>query len=159
MRTKCRTVAPGDAWDHFDNYLIHLAKSHPVELLGLETDSMQLGLIQQEYATANWKSLRPEIIFFIDALHNTRAYPQACEFADAYRDFRIDYQLNGDCPEDVLIRERNRAWMPLLTPLLSQKNCFVAVGLLHLMCACGLLEQFRQQGFVVRSIPLTRSGP
>jgi len=45
QKQKCGTVLPTDKWNHFDYYLVHIAKENNIKVLGLETDSLQLNLI------------------------------------------------------------------------------------------------------------------
>ncbi|QAA80835.1 hypothetical protein EI546_03415 [Aequorivita sp. H23M31] len=37
----------------------------------------------------------------------------------------------------------------------TEKNCFIAVGLLHLYGQCGLIVQLRERGYVVEHISLS----
>tara|TARA_Y100001935_G_C17105032_1_gene407907 strand:+ start:81 stop:326 length:246 start_codon:yes stop_codon:yes gene_type:complete len=50
---KCETALPTDKWKYFDNYLIQPAKENNIRVIGLETDSIQLSLIDKEYDFPN----------------------------------------------------------------------------------------------------------
>jgi uncharacterized protein len=156
QRVKCNTVSPLDTWDHFDNYLIYLAKSNDIALLGLETDSLQLSLIK-EYSSPSWKAARKSIRIWIDKLSAKEVDPDDCMFTNMYRRFDLDYELAVDCPDDILITQRNEAWMKTLPNLLSTKNCFIAVGFLHLNYTCGLLEQLKEHGFLVSPVAIRKT--
>jgi uncharacterized protein YbaP (TraB family) len=156
QRVKCKTVGPTDTWDHFDNYLIHLAKSNDIALLGLETDSLQLSLIK-EYSSPDWKEARKSIRIWIDKLSAKEVDPEDCMFTNMYRRFDLDYELATACPDDILITQRNDAWMKTLPNLLSTKNCFIAVGFLHLNYTCGLLEQLKEHGFLVSPVAIRKT--
>lgn len=156
QRVKCNTVSPLDTWDHFDNYLIHLAKSNDIALLGLETDSLQLSLIK-EYSSPDWKEAKKSIRVWIDKLSDKEVDPEDCLFTNMYRRFDLDYELAVDCPDDILITQRNEAWMKTLPNLLSTKNCFIAVGFLHLNYTCGLLEQLKERGFLVSPVAIVKT--
>ncbi len=41
----CGTVLPTDKLNYFDNCLLHIAKENNINVLGLETDSIQLSKI------------------------------------------------------------------------------------------------------------------
>ncbi len=156
QEVKCNTVSPLDTWDHFDNYLIHLAKTNDITLLGLETDSLQLTLIK-EYSSPDWKEARKSIRVWIDKLTFKEVDPLDCQFTNMYRKFDLDYELAVDCPDDILITQRNDAWIKILPNLLSTKNCFIAVGFLHLNYTCGLLEQLKEHGFLVSPVAIRKT--
>jgi uncharacterized protein YbaP (TraB family) len=159
QKTKCKTVSPTDTWDHFDNYLIHLAKMNGKELVGLETDSLQLSLINEEYNSPDWKNAKKVIRYWIQKLSSNKIAEGDCRFTNQYRRFELDYELAVDCPDDILITDRNEAWMKKLPELISTKNCFIAVGFLHLNYTCGLLEQLKLRGFQVRPIAIQKIAP
>ncbi len=152
QKVRCGTVLPTDEWDHFDNYLIHLATVNNIRLHGLETSENQLEFIEQEQSSNNWKSTQKEIHFWIQKMTAKKLDSKDCQFAEKYKNFNLDYQFSKECPLEVLLQQRNAEWMKALPTLLSTKNCFVAVGYLHLMYQCGLIEQLRAHGFVVEPI-------
>ncbi len=153
IETKCETVKPTDEFDHFDNYLIHLSKEKGIKVLGLETDSLQLSFIEKEH-NPSWKNERSNISYWINQLTTENPDMRFCIFTNRYRNFDLDYQFDEECVEDVLIFQRNKDWMPVLSDLLRTKNVFIAVGFAHLTKKCGLLEQLKNSGFVVEPIRL-----
>ncbi len=157
QKVQCKTVLLTDEWDHFDRYLIHLAKENNIELFGLETDSLQLKLISDEYQSPTWKNEKKRISYWLDKLTTEKLNEADCAFADQYRKFELDYEFSEDCPENVLLKQRNATWMDLLPDLLASKNCFVAVGLFHLKHRCGLLEQLKEKGFLVEPVEIQKS--
>ena len=155
---KCKTVLPTDIWDHFDKYLIHIAKENGIELLGLETDSIQLSLIEKEYKYPDWKKEKKIINFWIEKLTSEGLAKGDCSFTNKYREFDLDYELAEDCNKDILIEERNEDWMKIIPDLLKTKNCFIAIGYFHLKNKCGLIEQLRGEGFLVEPIKIKPAG-
>lgn len=154
IETQCQTVKPWDTWDHFDNYLIHLAQQQNIEVFGLETDEEQLELISQEHEHPDWNNERKNIIKTLQKFSGKKINPNQCAFAQQYQQYDLDYELSKPCPQDVLLQQRNAKWMNILPQLLRSKNCFVAVGLFHLYRECGLLEQLKKEGFVVEAIEI-----
>ena len=152
----CKTAKPTDEWDHFDSYLIHLAKENNIETVGLETDSLQLSLIEQENKNPDWGKERKNIRFWIEQLISDQPNMNSCIHADRYRKFDLDYELHEVCKDDILIKQRNEDWMKVIPDLIRNTNCFIAVGYLHLQKRCGLLEQLKAQGFVVEPVDLKR---
>lgn len=149
---KCETVKPTDKWDHFDNYLIEIAKNNRIDILGLETDSLQLTILDDIEKSLSKDLIGQEISFWISKLTIVQNWYEECQETQKYQRFEIDYEFTNECEDDILIVKRNEEWMLRLTDLFSKKNCFLAVGLLHLKYNCGLLETFKRKGFNVKPI-------
>ncbi len=154
QKIQCKTVKPTDTWDHFDNYLIHIAQTHNIPVLGLETDSLQLELITKENKDPTWKQERKIISALIDQLTTNEPNMDYCIFTNKYRNFQLDYKFEDACPDNILIKQRNSDWLNVIPKILKNKNAFIAVGYAHLRNSCGLLEQLKQLGFLVEPITL-----
>lgn len=154
QRIKCKTTKPTDTFDHFDNYLQHLAEENKVEVLGLETDSLQLSLIEKENNNPNWKKERKKISAWIKQMITDKPNMNNCTLANNYRNFELDYQFEQECESDILILQRNNDWMKIIPNLLSTKNTFIAVGYFHLKKKCGILEQLKNKGFKVEPVKI-----
>lgn len=153
-RDICKTSGPGDRFDHFDNYLIHIADSLGIPTTGLETDSMQADMINEKIAENTWEALRRPIHSDVRTLRRGKEKRGRCSFARKYMRLEIgDYPLDEPCAEtDPIIADRNRAWMEALPDLLRSHRCFVALGLMHLFYDCGLITALRNAGFVVMPV-------
>jgi uncharacterized protein len=153
QKNKCKTVKPTDQWDHFDNYLIHLARTNHIAVLGLETDSSQLGMVTEIYNSAGSVYEQEEINYWISRFTNKEdSSDEECLLVQKYMNLDLDYEFLTSCEDDILVQKRNNDWMRVLPDLLSAKNCFVAVGLLHLKYKCGLLESLKQKGFMIKPV-------
>lgn len=151
---KCGAVQPTDTWNHFDKYLTHLARSQNISLLGLETDSSQLAIINTKiHSTNEWESLRKPIHTWIKNISKNRHTNKYCQAVKDYMSMSFNYQLNIKCADSIMI-ERNKDWLEILAKVFPKKNTFVAVGLMHLYGECGLITQLRKKGFVVKPISL-----
>jgi uncharacterized protein YbaP (TraB family) len=149
----CGSMQPKDTADHFDNYLISIARANQINVFGLETDSLQLNLLQASFEYS-WKDAQSEIKYFLAAFEGRADLGDNCDFVGRYKRFEFDYALDTPCDEDPFINDRNQKWMQVLPSLLRSKRCFVAVGLLHLMHNCGLIVELRKVGFVVEPVAL-----
>lgn len=156
QKFKCNTVKPGDKWDHFDSYLIALAKEHDITVLGLETDSMQLALIDEEYQFPDWNAERKAIRRWIDYFNDPTPDPRLCQLSKTYRALNLDYAFDQPCSDNVLVKKRNEEWMQILPDFIRTNNCFIAVGYAHLQRDCGLLETLRRMGFTVEPVAMNR---
>lgn len=65
---------------------------------------------------------------------------------------QFDYQFTETCNTEL--KSRNENWIPQLEKILPEKNCFIAVGLLHLYGECGLIVQLRKRGYKVEPVEL-----
>ena len=154
QKTKCKTTKPTDTYDHFDNYVQHLAEENKIELLGLETDSLQLSLIEKEYKNPNWKKERKNISAWINQMITDKPNMNNCELANKYRKFDLEYEFEKECETDILILQRNNEWMKIIPNLLRKQNTFIAVGFFHLRKKCGILEQLKEKGFKIEPIKI-----
>lgn len=154
QKIKCKTTKPTDTFDHFDNYLQHLAEENKIEVLGLETDSIQLSLIEKENNNPNWKKERKKISLWVNQMTTDKPNMNNCTLANNYRNFELEYKFEHECESDILILQRNTDWMEIIPNLLRAKNTFIAVGYFHLKKKCGILEQLKNTGFKVEPIKI-----
>lgn len=137
----CGTAQPTDKWNHFDKYLIHLAKEKNVPIQGLETDSLQTEYINKMAPDYDWKKAKDDIEKIVRNIKESKTNTPACEHARQYMNFEFDYQFRGTCGNSYLIK-RNNKWMPIILEKLGNHKLFIAVGLLHLYGECGLVNEY-----------------
>jgi len=154
QKTICKTTKPTDKFDHFDNYLQFLAEENKIKVLGLETDSLQLSLIEKENKYPNWKKERKKISAWINQMTTDKPNMNNCGLANKYRKFDLDYEFEKECETDILILQRNNDWMKTIPNLLRTENTFIAVGYSHLRKKCGILEQLKNKGFKIEPIEI-----
>ena len=53
--------------------------------------------------------------------------PVDCEETDWYARMAVDYQWQEPCRNALMLTDRNDRWMAILSDLLEQHNCFIAV--------------------------------
>lgn len=53
---------------------------------------------------------------------------------------------------NIMLDNRNDAWVKQLTALIPNKSCFVAVGCMHLIGKAGLINQLKKAGFTLEGI-------
>ncbi|TMP36498.1 TraB/GumN family protein [Pseudoalteromonas rubra] len=71
---------------------------------------------------------------------------------NVFYDMSFDDTKYGQQAEQVMLIQRNNAWVKTLTPKLVNNAHFIAVGALHLPREHGLISQFQSQGFKVQRI-------
>ncbi len=77
-------MQPKDTADHFDNYLISIARANHIAVYGLETDSLQLNLLQESFAYS-WKDAQSEIRYFLAAFEGRADLGDNCDFVQQYK--------------------------------------------------------------------------
>lgn len=154
QKVKCKTTKPTDEFDHFDKYLQHLAEENKIEILGLETDSLQLRLIAKENKNPDWKKEQKKISAWINQMITDKPNMNNCGLANKYREFNLYYEFDKECEIDILLLQRNNDWMKIIPNLLRTKNIFIAVGYFHLRKKCGILEQLKSKGFKVEPVEI-----
>lgn len=155
IKTNCGTVKPSDTWDHFDNYLIYIAKEKNIPIIGLETDSLQTIDINMNSPDFNWKQAKKPIIKLISQIESSKRNSIQCKQALDYMSFTLNYQFDQKCGDESLIL-RNESWMPIILSHIATKNTFIAVGLLHLYGECGLIEKLRATGNIIEPMPMKK---
>jgi uncharacterized protein YbaP (TraB family) len=128
-KVTCNTVLPTDTWDHFDNYLMSIAKANDKEMVGLESTSFQLKTVNKTGLSSNKKDERKRIRKLLKQISENKPSAELCALVNNYRNFKIDYAFDEKCPESITLKGRNENWMKKLPNLLKENDCFVAVGL------------------------------
>ena len=150
---QCGSVKPSDTWSQFDNYLIYLAKTRDISLIGLENDSLQTANISNGGET--WKDVRKPIHKWIKNIEKSRHTDEYCRNVTRYMQLSFNYQFEQKCGENPMLKGRNDKWMTVIPSYLENNSCFIAVGLLHLYGDCGLIMQLRNRGYIVSEIEST----
>lgn len=149
--TQCGTIKPTDTCKGFDNYLIKIAQKNSVEVLGLESNDLMTSYINQTDRT-EWKDVKKEIYTWLDNIKLKRETKTLCSMAEAYKKQKLDYQLDSECTETVIISSRNAVWLPIVKKNIDEKDTFIVVGYAHLTGKCGLVTQLREAGYKVEPV-------
>ena len=151
LETQCGTVKITDSVKTFDNYLIKMAKLNSVELLGLESNDLMTSYINQQDRT-EWKDVKKEIYLWLDNIKMSRDTHIHCGMAEVYKKQKLDYHLDTECAESLIISSRSAIWLPIIEKKIIEKNSFIAVGYAHLTGKCGLISKLRTAGYKVEPI-------
>ncbi|SHM44257.1 Uncharacterized conserved protein YbaP, TraB family [Cyclobacterium lianum] len=147
----CLNKAPEDTSLSLDDYIASRAVEQDIELIGLESTAEQIALINKDVEGMPRKIHRRRLSAIIEKIR--ARHTSDCEETDWYARMEVDYQLQAPCTNALMLTDRNNKWMERIGELLSEKNCFIAVGLSHLMYKCGLINQLSALGYTV--IPLS----
>ncbi|WP_439483438.1 TraB/GumN family protein [Cyclobacterium plantarum] len=143
----CLNKAPEDISLSLDDYIASKAVEQDIKLYGLETTTEQIALINKDVEGMPRKIHKRRLSIIIEKIR--ARHTSDCEETDWYAQMEIDYQLQAPCTNALMLTDRNEKWMETIVELLSKKNCFIAVGLSHLMYECGLINQLTALGYTI----------
>lgn len=148
----CLNKSFNDTSLSLDDYISFKAKEQNIELYGLETTEEQIKLINKDVEGMPKRAHKRRLVNIINKIRTKNT--NECGETDWYSQMNIDYQLNIPCRNTLVLTDRNNKWIKKFTELLETKNCFIAVGLSHLMYDCGLINQLQKLGYTVTPINL-----
>ena len=146
----CLNKNPDDTSLSLDDYIGFKAGRNNITLYGLETTEEQINLINKDVEGMPRSAHKKRLAGIIHKIRSNNA--SHCEETDWYSHMEIDLQLHEPCRNSLLLTDRNNKWMGSIKEKLESNNCFIAVGLSHLMFECGLINQMRQRGYTVTPI-------
>lgn len=130
-----------------DDYIASRAVEQSIELYGLETTKDQIDLINKDVEGMPRRNHKRRLSSIIEKIRTENV--NYCEEINWYSQMEMDYQLNEPCRNALVLKDRNDRWIKEISILLERKNCFIAVGLSHLMYECGLINQLTELGYTV----------
>lgn len=137
-----------------DDYIALKAKEHNAKLFGLETTEEQIELINKDVEGMPRKVHKRRLSNIIAKIKSRNN--NYCEETEWYKQMEIDYQFNLPCSNNLLLTDRNNKWMSDIIKLIETKNCFIAVGLSHLMYECGLIKQLQNQSYTISPVKVNQ---
>lgn len=143
----------GCAQISFEKEFEKLAKSHSMEIKGLETIEDQLNVFETIPYKVQAKMLM-KTLFEMD-----KGKTQMAEMVELYKSKDINAMqtnIQGDSDlgkyEKVLLNKRNKNWIPVIEKEIATMPTFIAVGAGHLAGKKGVIYLLRKQGYTVTPI-------
>ena len=143
----------GCAQISFEKEFEKLAKSHSMEIKGLETIEDQLNVFETIPYKVQAKMLM-KTLFEMD-----KGKTQMAEMVELYKSKDIkamQSNIQGDSDlgkyEKVLLNKRNKNWIPVIEKEIATMPTFIAVGAGHLAGKKGVIYLLRKQGYTVTPI-------
>lgn len=143
----CIGKDPEATYFSLDDYIGTVAAQHQIAVVGLETTEDQVALINKDVEGMPRKVHKRRLESMIHRIRS--ASDDHCAEIDWYRNMDFDFKLNEPCRNTLVLSDRNEQWMTQLQDYFASKNCFVAVGLSHLMFECGLINQLSALGYQI----------
>jgi uncharacterized protein YbaP (TraB family) len=133
-----------------DDYIASKAVEQNIERYGLETTEEQIHLINKDVEGMPRKTHKRRLSNIIEKIRAQNL--NDCEEINWYSQLEINFQLSEPCRNALILTDRNNRWIKKISDLLEEKNCFIAVGLSHLMYECGLINQLAELGYTITPI-------
>jgi len=133
-----------------DDYIGKVAEQHQVKVIGLETTEEQIALINDDLRGMPRKVHKRRLKRMIARLQAKT--DDHCAEIEWYRQMNFDFKLNQACQNTLILSDRNAKWLSSVQNYFSTNNCFVAVGLSHLMYECGLINSLLRMGYTINPI-------
>lgn len=146
----CLNKSDSDTSLSLDDYISAKATTQNIELFGLETTEEQIDLINKDVEGMPRRTHKRRLANIIDKIRTQNV--NSCEETIWYSQMNMSYQLNTPCHNTLILTDRNNKWIKKISDLLKKRNCFIAVGLSHLMYECGLIQQLTNLGYKVTPI-------
>ena len=146
----CLSKYSSDTYLSVDDYIGSVAEEHQLDLIGLETTEEQIELINKDVEGMPRKVHKKRLSRMIARIKSNRN--DNCSEIDWYRNMDFDYQFNQPCQNTLMFTDRNSKWMSQIKEYLKSNNCFIVVGLSHLMFECGLINQLNKLGYTITPI-------
>ncbi|MBR9920825.1 MAG: TraB/GumN family protein [Bacteroidetes bacterium] len=135
-----------------DDYIASKARENNIAVVGLETTEEQLRLINGDVAGMPRKVHKRRLSGMIARIKSESR--ELCWEIEWYRNMDYNFEFNHPCQNALVLLNRNDKWMIDLQAYLKTQNCFVVVGLSHLMFECGLISQLHNLGYTITSVPV-----
>ena len=148
----CLNKGSNDSSLSLDDYIGSMANEKHIALYGLETTEEQIALINKDVDGMPKRTQKRRLSNIIAKIRTENR--NDCGETDWYAQMEIDYQLHSPCSNALVLTDRNNTWIKKIRKLLDTKNCFIAVGLSHLMYDCGLINQLQRLGYTLTPINL-----
>ena len=135
-----------------DDYIGSIAEDEGIKVIGLETTEEQIRLINDDIKGMPKKVHKKRLTRMVERLRDGNK--QHCEEISWYRDMDFDFKLDQPCKKALMLGDRNDKWMIDIQNHLQTDECFIVVGLSHLMFECGLIRQLQELGYIITPIPV-----
>ncbi len=146
----CEAKSESDSSMTLDNHIGKIGELNGLKLVGLETSEEQIVLINKDVEGMPRKVHKRRLAAVIERLRSETSAD--CSEIEWYQNMEFDYHFDQPCRNKLTLTDRNDKWMSTIKEELKSTNCFIAVGLSHLMFECGLIRQIRELGYTVEPV-------
>ncbi len=144
-----------DEIQSYDGYLMTLAKKHEIEVSALETVEFQYGLFDEIPLDDQVDELVRIIIDPEEGRDEFRKMVETYLSQDIYTMYALVTEDEfWETYRDLLLYERNRAWIPEIARMSAEETVFYAVGAGHLAGDYGVINLLRNEGYTLTPVKI-----
>lgn len=138
----------------YEQEFMKIAKTQNKEILGLESIELQMEVFDK----IPYKTQAKSLMETINKIDSTKL--EFRNMVDVYKSKDINklkdlVNQTDDLYagfEDILLNDRNKNWIPVISEMMYTKPTFIAVGAGHLAGEMGVLNLLRKEGYTVSSV-------
>lgn len=140
--------------ESFELTLMNLAEENKIKTIGLESIKQQIGF----FDAIPMKNLADIISTYFEESDSLKQETKKMQviYRSGNLDSLADFMINSSPElmefEDILLTNRNIAWVPKIIDLIYKKPSFIAVGAAHLSGENGLIELLRKEGYTLTPV-------
>ncbi|PZR14053.1 MAG: hypothetical protein DI539_19020 [Flavobacterium psychrophilum] len=135
----------------FEGEFVTMAQAQNKTIDGLETIESQSSVMEKSYSLSdvfNQIKLKSEYAQIMDDMARFHKEENLPELYKTVRDRRF---MNTTA-ENLMLTERNKAWVKKIPAIVKKESTFFAVGAGHLYGKDGVIELLKQQGYKVTPV-------
>lgn len=138
----------------YEGTFVQMAGSLGIEVVGLETVKEQVSYFDEISLEKQAKMLVDGIVDFSKSKAEYGAMLKAYETQNVEEIYLHMLKTSNEFKEfdEILLKQRNRAWVPRIGTLVSESKCFIAVGSGHLGGDEGVIALLRKAGYSVTPV-------
>lgn len=135
----------------YEMVLVEMAKEKEMEILGVEGIEDQLAMVDQIPLDEQVEML----MTYVEDFPAEKARFQEMTQLYVQQDIPGLYQFIRDAPEmeaeaeEIMLKARNRKWIPVMEEMMAEKPTYFAVGAGHLWGEEGVISLLRNAGYTV----------
>ena len=147
----CDIVIPLQADSLMDFYIAETATKENIQVTGLDKNlDYEVTARKKDSLDGFHENIKSCLGFMKKMLHTDSS---GCSIQWNYQKLQADYGFKEQNHKNqIILNNRNKAWMKILPGAFDAAPCFVAVGLAHLFYTTGLIQSLRRMGYKVEPL-------
>ncbi|MCU0340750.1 MAG: TraB/GumN family protein [Spirosomaceae bacterium] len=138
----------------YEMVFAQMASNTKKEVLGLETLEAQMGVFD---SIPYQKQAEMLVVMAKDGEKSVKEFEKMvatykAQDVEALLKLMDESEMDFDGYEELLLNNRNAAWIPVMQHAMQARPTFFAVGAAHLGGEKGVLQLLRKQGYTVRAV-------
>ncbi|RDI05336.1 TraB/GumN family protein [Flavobacterium sp. AG291] len=135
----------------FEGELVAMAQTQHKTIGGLETIDSQIVVMEKSYTLSEILNQIKIKADYAQIMDNLVRFHKEENLPELYRTI-TDRRFMNTTAENLMLNERNKAWVKKIPAIAKKESTFFAVGAGHLYGKNGVIELLKQQGYKVTPV-------